>query len=131
MTSFRLSVSPHRRAAARFVSKVHRRLQKAYAEAPDVTQTAIANSLGVHRSVINRQLRGHKDMSLGRVAELAWAMGYEPEFDLVKEGTVNGRNTPTEKVNKTSLNLKAQTSSASSSVMTYMPDKRLPLGADK
>jgi hypothetical protein len=85
MTSFRLSVPPPRRAAAKFVSKVHRRLQKAYAGTPDVTQTAIADALGVHRSVISRQLRGQQDMSLGRVAELAWAMGYEAEFELVKE----------------------------------------------
>lgn len=92
MTSFRLSVSPHRRAAARFVNKVHRCLQKAYAQSPEITQTAIANALGVHRSVINRQLRGQKDMSLGRVAELAWAMGYEPEFDLVKPTMPAGCN---------------------------------------
>lgn len=92
MTSFQLSVSPHRRAAARFVSKVHRRLQKAYAQSPEVTQTAIAGALGVHRSVINRQLRGRKDMTLGRVAELAWALGYEADFDLIKPTVPDGSN---------------------------------------
>ena len=96
MTSFRLSVTPHRRAAARFIDNVHRRLLKAYADSPDVTQTAIANTLGVHRSVINRQMRGRKDMSLGRVAELAHLLGYEAEFELTKPTHPAGSNAPQE-----------------------------------
>lgn len=83
MTSFQLSVSPHRRVAARFVNNVRRRLQRAYAEAAGIKQTDIARELGVHRSVINRQLRGYQDMTIGRVAELSWALGYEPVFDLI------------------------------------------------
>lgn len=83
MTSFQLSVSLHRRVAARFVNNVRRRLQRAYAEAANIKQTDIARELGVHRSVINRQLRGYKDMTVGRVAELSWALGYEPSFSLI------------------------------------------------
>lgn len=83
MTSFQLSLTPHRRAAARFVDSVHRRLKKAYADRPEVSQTQIAEQLGVHRSVISRQLRGRENMTLSRVAELAWTLGYEPNFDLV------------------------------------------------
>lgn len=92
MPSFQLSVSPHRRAAAKFISEVHRKLQRAYAERPDVTQTAIADALGVHRSVINRQIRGHQDMTLGRVGELAWALGLEPEFVLKERENEDGAN---------------------------------------
>ena len=92
MTSFQLSVTPHRRVAARFVSAVRRRLQRAYAEAPEIRQTDIARALGVHRSVINRQLRGHQDMTLGRVAELSWALGYEPVFDLASATREDGCN---------------------------------------
>ncbi|WBL75633.1 helix-turn-helix transcriptional regulator [Bradyrhizobium xenonodulans] len=40
-----------------------------------LTQTDIAREIGVHRSVINRELRGQKDITLGRVAELASSMG--------------------------------------------------------
>lgn len=94
MTSFQLSVTPHRRAAVRFIDKVHRGLRKAYADSPHVTQTAIANTLGVHRSVINRQMRGRKDMSLGRVAELAFLLGYEAEFELMKPTPPDGSNAP-------------------------------------
>lgn len=92
MTSFQLSVTPHRRAAARFIGRVHRSLQKAYADSPQVNQTAIANALGVHRSVINRQMRGRKDMSLGRVAELAFLLGYEAELQLTKPHPIDGSN---------------------------------------
>lgn len=94
MTSFQLSVTPHRRAAARFIDKVHRHLGRAYADSPHVTQTAIANALGVHRSVINRQMRGRKDMSLGRVAELAHLLGYEADFKMNKPDLPDGSNAP-------------------------------------
>jgi len=94
MTSYRLSISPHRRAAARFVGRVRRSLLKAYDAAPHVTQSSIAKELGVHRSVINRQIRGTQDMSLGRVAELACILGYEPDFRLLAHDSAAGANTP-------------------------------------
>lgn len=78
MTSFQITLSPSRRAAGRFVNSVRRKLQKAFAEESKhsgLTQTDVAKTIGVHRSVINRELRGHKDITLGRVAELASAMG--------------------------------------------------------
>jgi transcriptional regulator with XRE-family HTH domain len=40
-----------------------------------MTQAQIARSIGVNRSVINRELRGERDMTLGRVAEIAFALG--------------------------------------------------------
>ena len=86
MMSFQIIISPSRRAAASFVVAVRRALQKAYIEKQKesgLTQTAIARALGVHRSVINRELRGRKDITLGRVAELAWAMGLKPHFALL------------------------------------------------
>ena len=94
MPSFRTSVTPHRRSAARFVESVRRKLVAAYADQPAVTQTAIADRLGVHRSVINRQLRGVSDLTLGRVAELAWCLGHEPTFGLIKIEDVRGNQQP-------------------------------------
>ena len=94
MTSFQLSITPRRRAAARFVAKVRQAIQKAYADSPEIRQTDIANKLEVHRSVINRQLNGRKDMSVARVAEIAWALGYEPVFELEKPRQPDGCNTP-------------------------------------
>jgi hypothetical protein len=83
--SFRIAIAPNRRASARFIDVVRRTLQARFAERKAqgrLTQTMIAEALGVHRSVISRELRGVKDLSLGRVGELAWAMGLEPRFEL-------------------------------------------------
>lgn len=85
MTSFQLTLSPSRRAAARFVTAVRRALLKALSEELQergLTQSEIARVIGVHRSVINRELRGQKDITLSRVAELAYAMGRAPTFTL-------------------------------------------------
>jgi hypothetical protein len=95
--SFQITISPNRRAAAQFVTNVRRAILKAYVEeqkASGITQTAIARALGVHRSVINRELKGLKDITLGRVAELAWAMGRLPSFDLPKADSSIGSNLP-------------------------------------
>jgi hypothetical protein len=83
MPSFRIAIEPNRRAAARFVGQVRRALQKAFVEeqqARGLTQAEIARELKVHRSVINRELKGFKDMTLGRVGELSWAMGRKASF---------------------------------------------------
>ena len=85
--SFRLPMSPEDRAAGRFVSRVRRGLQQALAEEAKrrgLSQSDLARAIGVNRSVISRELRGHKDLSLSRVAELAWAMGRRPVFELVE-----------------------------------------------
>lgn len=92
--SFQITISPSRKAAARFVTAVRRAIQKAYIEEQKagLTQTAIARALGVHRSVINRELRGRKDITLGRVAELAWAMGRVPSFSMPKKTAILNSN---------------------------------------
>lgn len=82
MTSFQIALSPNRRAAARFVGSVRRKLQRAYA-LTGVNQSEIADKLGVHRSVISRQLRGQADLSLSRLGEIAWALGFEPQLELL------------------------------------------------
>ena len=46
----------------------------------------------VNRSVINRELKGFKDITLGRVAELAWAMGRQPKFLMVEPVQAVGVN---------------------------------------
>ena len=64
---------------------MRREIQKALAEEKlkrGLTQSDIAREIGVHRSVINRELKGFKDMSLGRVGEIANALGRQPEFFL-------------------------------------------------
>jgi transcriptional regulator with XRE-family HTH domain len=94
MPSFQISISPSRRAAGRFVGFVRRALQRALVEEQEkggLSQSEIARRIGVHRSVISRELQGRKDITLSRVAELSWAMGRRPIFALepivVREGT--------------------------------------------
>jgi Helix-turn-helix len=97
MPSFQISISPSRRAAARFVTAVRRSIQRALEEEKrdrGLKQTDIARAIGVHRSIINREIRGKKDITLGRVAELAWAMGRKPTLELPKIVRQRGSNLP-------------------------------------
>lgn len=94
MKSLRLGLTPHRRVATRFIGSVRRKLQKALADNPEMTQSQIAEALGIDRSVITRQLRGTADLSVGRVAEIACVLGYEPDFNLVRIKATPGQNAP-------------------------------------
>jgi transcriptional regulator with XRE-family HTH domain len=98
MSSFQITITPKERAAGRFVSRVRRVIQKALAEEgkkKGVTQSDIARAIGVNRSVISREIRGHKDITLSRVAEIAWAMGRKPIFDMPEITTISGANMQT------------------------------------
>lgn len=97
MPSFQIALSPSKRTSGRFILAVRRALQKAFLEESKkrgITQSDIAREIGVHRSVINRELRGEKDLTLGRVAELAHAMGRKPTFSLPERTQRQGANTP-------------------------------------
>lgn len=75
------------RRVSRFLGMIHRELQQAVEEekaARKLTQQQIADSIGVNRSVINRQILGGGNLTLRRVAELAWVLGREPIFELRK-----------------------------------------------
>jgi len=93
MPSFRISIKPGRRVAARFVTGVRRKILQAIEE-ENIKQTDIARTMGVHRSVVNRELRGKKDFKLGRVAEYAHALGRVPLFDLPDDEHPFGSNLP-------------------------------------
>jgi plasmid maintenance system antidote protein VapI len=100
MTSFSITISPHRRTAARFIVEVRRAIQQALTEefrARGLTQAEIARILKVHRSVINREIRGDKDLTVGRIGELAHILGRRPQFALprrqAKVGTAS-QSTP-------------------------------------
>ena len=97
MTSFQIAIKPSRRAAGRFVSRVRMALQRALVEENErtgINQSKIAEEIGVHRSVISRELNGRQDITLGRVAELASALGREIEFALVSPKARDGQNVP-------------------------------------
>jgi hypothetical protein len=85
------------RLASRFISHVRREVQNAYEQERSerrITQQEIAKRIGVHRSVINRQLGGIENMTLRSVAELLGAMGWEPVFEARKIRTAAQSNQP-------------------------------------
>jgi plasmid maintenance system antidote protein VapI len=87
MTSFVFDIGEKSRAVSRFIGHVRSELQRALAAEKAerrLTQQAIARAIGVNRSVINRQLIGYENLTLRSVAELAWALGWNPEFSLKK-----------------------------------------------
>lgn len=95
MMSYQISLTPSKRVSGHFVAQVRRAIQKALAEEEkerNVTQSDIARAIGVNRSVISREIRGHKDLTLSCVAELAWAMGRKPSFALQKVDAPLGSN---------------------------------------
>lgn len=97
MTSFQLSISPEKEAGAYFISLVRRAIQQALAEEQatrGLTQSDVAKALGVHRSVIHRQIFGFENMGLGRVGELAYALGREAEFGLSRAVTILSNEMP-------------------------------------
>jgi plasmid maintenance system antidote protein VapI len=91
------------------VQDVRRAIQKALAEEEarrGLTQSDIARAIGVHRSVINREIRGYKDLTLGRVAELAWAMGRFPAVDLPQRNAAD-LNSPPASLTRSAMPVKA------------------------
>lgn len=108
--SFQIGLTPNRRAAARFIARVRRSLLQALAEEEarsGRTQSDLARALAVNRSVIHRQLRGKMDLSLGRVAELAWALEREPCFELRRMEVERGCSAPATASNLQSPIIKA------------------------
>lgn len=95
MPSFRITLTPSKRAAGRFVNSVRRGLQKALAEEQvrhGLTQADVARTIGVNRSVICRELMGQKDITLGRVGELASAMGRKAVIEFLEIMPLAGQN---------------------------------------
>jgi|SRR5258708_22403013 hypothetical protein len=83
------------RRVARFIGKVHRELQDALEhekKTRGLTQQQIASLLNVNRSVINREFLGGGNLTLRRLAELAWALGWDIIFELRRPTTIAGQN---------------------------------------
>lgn len=115
--SYQIAIPKTRRAAARFIQQVRAQLLRAVAEA-EVSQADIARELGVNRSVINRELRGTSDLSLGRVAEIAVILGCLPKLTLENFSVVaGGANRPSFEVRSTAKNVSRVSATPLTSVM--------------
>lgn len=86
MPSFDYEIDPLERAGSRFLSRVRGELQKALVcekAERKLTQQAIADRLGVNRSVVNRQFMGLENITAKRIGELLYILGWEADFRLV------------------------------------------------
>jgi transcriptional regulator with XRE-family HTH domain len=97
MSSFQFAPSPRKRVTGRFLTRVHRELQKAYMEEKDargITQAKLARKLGVHRAVVCRQLAGTANLNLRTLADYAWALDRDINFSMPKRAAATGTNYP-------------------------------------
>jgi predicted XRE-type DNA-binding protein len=82
MISYLFDIGERARKVGRFTASVREGLQNAVfieKRRRKLTQQQIATSIGVNRSVINRQIMGTENLTISRVAELAWAIGWDVE----------------------------------------------------
>ena len=120
--SFQITISPSRRAAARFISTVRRAIQQALVEEyreRGLTQSDIARIIKVHRSVINREIRGEKDLTIGRIGELAHALKRKPSFELLAPRQNPGAN----HAGQTEINVRVTSSSSGAVTLPPQPNR--------
>jgi hypothetical protein len=87
MNLYLYDIGEKARRASRFIGHVRAELQRALVTekaSRKISQQQIATMIGTSRSVINRQFLGFENLTLRRVAELAWALGWEIVFYLRK-----------------------------------------------
>ncbi|GAB1717133.1 MAG: hypothetical protein NTAFB05_21750 [Nitrobacter sp.] len=95
MTLFQFDIGDRARKTGRLIGRVRHELIRALSEKrakERVTQQALAEKLGVHRSLINRQLSGETNLTLRSLADLAWAMDMELVFELREPVRGSGQN---------------------------------------
>ncbi len=95
MTSYRIGLDSRRRKIGRFIGTVRRELQRAFLEekaASGLTQNRLAQTLGVNRSLVTRQLHGRANLTLETVADYAWAMGRDLVFKMPGRELKKGSN---------------------------------------
>lgn len=87
MSLFELEIDEKSQAGSQFMAKVANEIRRALIEekkSRKITQQAIAEKIGTSRAVINRQVQGLENLSARRIAELLWAIGWEPHFEARK-----------------------------------------------
>jgi hypothetical protein len=87
MNSFDLEIDEQSRIGSEFMARVVNEIRRAVASekgSRKLTQQAIADKIGTSRAVINRQIQGLENLSARRIAEILWAIGWEPYFEARK-----------------------------------------------
>lgn len=94
MTSFDLNIVDEKSlVGSQFMARVVTEIQRAAAfekasrkitHQTKITQQAIADKIGTTRAVVNRQMQGLENLGARRIAEILWALGWEPHFEARK-----------------------------------------------
>lgn len=83
--SFLFDLDEKSEAAAKFITKVRDELVHAFLIQKlesGATLQSVAEKIGGDRSAIHRLLNGEGNLTLRKVAELSWALGKEPFFEV-------------------------------------------------
>lgn len=89
--SYQIKLDPKSRKAARFISLLQKKIQKAFV-ATGKTQQEVATILGVDRSVINRRLTGSANLTARSIAEFAHAFDKDVYIEFVDRPRVKQSN---------------------------------------
>ncbi len=94
MTFYRFDIDARSRKAGRLIGRIRSELLKALTEEKraGLTQQELARRLEVGRSALNRQLSGESNLSLRSLADLAWALDREIDFELRRPVESAGQN---------------------------------------
>lgn len=93
--SFQIKIDPIKRAGGRGIVKAREALMKALVEEMrdnKLTRSEIAKRLGVHRSVVTKELSGTANLTIRRLGELAYIMGRDLDIDLPRKRKRPGQN---------------------------------------
>jgi hypothetical protein len=80
---FRIDLEPKRVAATDFIGSVRRDLKQAIADS-GMTTIQIAQKIGVYPNFLFDELNGGRDITVGRIAEICWAIGCDVEINIVE-----------------------------------------------
>jgi hypothetical protein len=84
MNSFEIEIDEKSRVGSEFMARVVNEIRRALStekKKRKLTQQNIADTIGTSRAVINRQVQGFENLSARRIAEILWAIGWEPHFE--------------------------------------------------
>ena len=91
--SYQIKIDHKSLKVARSIAKMQSKIQQAYVESGK-TQQEIATILNVDRSVVNRRLKEKSNLTERSIAEIAYALGREIEFELTIPVVAPGSNSP-------------------------------------
>ena len=127
MRSFRHQTENRRAIYLQLAGSIESQLRQAYAKRHDldrITQTQIADQLGVNRSAVNRRLTGGSNMTTETIADMVWALGHCIKVEIFDPSETPTNGTTIVPVPPQENPFKGYTGSAAS-VTTVSAEKRV------